>query len=447
MTEISIDQVRRTLHVGNDGLVRLDRRVYSDPALFELELTHIWEKVWIFLAHESQLRAPGDFMTTHIGRQPIIVNRNKAGQVGAFINACTHRGATLCMTRKGNAKAFSCPYHAWTFSADGELLGPKDEKTGGYPPSFDKKGLGLKRVPRVETYRGFVFGCLDPDVEPLTDFLGEARIFIDLFVDQGPQGVEVLKGVSTYTFRGNWKLQVENGIDGYHPTTVHWNFADTQRRRARSNADGAKPRTVDLVPTAPTGNAGYFDFGNGHGVMWGSFPNPEERCNYPQRAEIAARIGETRADWAVGKLRNLLLYPSVFVMDNRGSQLRVVRPVNVDLTEVTTYLVAPVGEPAELKRRRLRQYEDFFNPSGMATPDDLAVFMAVQEGVNGRLLSHSDLSRGARNQVAGANGHARALGIAPVSSGEACADEGIYIGQYKRWIDLMSRGLERTSHA
>jgi benzoate/toluate 1,2-dioxygenase alpha subunit len=154
-----------------------------------------------------------------------------------------------------------------------------------------------------------------------------------------------------------------------------------------------------------------------------------------------------RAEWALGKLRNLLLYPSLFVMDNRGSQLRVVRPLAVDMTEITTYLVAPVGEPNDLKRRRLRQYEDFFNPSGMATPDDLAEFLAVQEGMNGRLLRHSDLSRGAGNQVVGANKHARDLGISPVSSGEACADEGIYIGQYKRWMDLMTKGLERATHA
>jgi benzoate/toluate 1,2-dioxygenase alpha subunit len=179
--------------------------------------------------------------------------------------------------------------------------------------------------------------------------------------------------------------------------------------------------------------------------MWGNFPNPQERCNFSQRPEIAARIGEMRANWALGKLRNLLLYPNLFVMDNRGSQLRVVRPVSVDLTEVTAYVVAPVGEPAEVKRRRLRQYEDFFNPSGMATPDDLAEFDAVQEGMNGRLLRDSDFSRGARHQGAGPNAHARELGISPVSSGEASADEGIYIGQYAQWVDLMTAG--QPAHA
>jgi benzoate/toluate 1,2-dioxygenase alpha subunit len=441
------DRIRKALVVSSDGLARLDREIYTDPAIFELEMKFIWEKVWVFLAHDSQIRSPGDFVTAHIGRQPIIVNRNKRGEVGAFINACTHRGATLCRTSKGNAKLFSCPYHGWTFSADGALLAPKDEDTGGYPPSFDKKALGLKRVPRLESYRGFIFGCLDTDVVSLADYLGEARFFIDLLVDQSSQGVEFLRGTATYTFPGNWKLQTENGVDGYHPTTVHMNFADTQRNRATSNANGAKPKTLELVPTAPTGKAGYFDLANGHGVMWGSFPNPEERCNYAQRAEIAARIGDVRANWALGKLRNLLIYPSVFVMDNRGSQVRVVRPVSVDMTEIVTYAVAPVGEPAEIKRKRLRQYEDFFNPSGMATPDDLAEFAAVQDGLNGRLLRHSDLSRGARNQVPGANQHARDLGLSPVSSGEACADEGIFIGQYGNWVRLMSRGLDESKNA
>lgn len=446
MSVFTAQDFRNMLRVDPDGLSRLDRRIYTDPDIFELEMRLIWERSWIFLAHESQLREPGDFMTTHIGRTPILVVRNQQGRVGAFVNVCTHRGATLKRVEKGHARAFSCSYHAWVFNLDGDLVAPKDESTGGYPPSFDKSQLGLARVSQLASYRGFYFGTLDPAAVPLDEYLGDARVFIDLLVDQGPDGIEILKGRSVYTFDGNWKLQAENGIDGYHPTTVHKNFADTQRQRARANAGGATAKTLELIPTAPTGNAGYFDFGRGHGVMWGTFPNPEERCNYPQRPEIESRIGKVRADWALGKLRNLLLYPSVFLMDNRGSQIRVVRPLAVDKTEITTYAVAPVGEPAEIKRKRLRQYEDFFNPAGMATPDDLAEFVAVQQGLGGWGCGHSDLSRGARNQVQGANGHARDLGIAPVSSGEACADEGIFIGQYRQWVELMSRGWESTSH-
>lgn len=438
MNAIPTSELRELLREADDGICRLDRRVYTDPAIFELEMSLIWEKTWVFLAHESQIRNRGDFIQAHIGRHPILVTRDREGQVNALVNSCTHRGAKVSRLSKGNTRAFSCPYHGWVFASSGELIGIKEEAEGGYPASFDKSRLGLRPVPRFESYRGFYFGCFDEHIEPLADYLGDARTFIDLLVDQGPNGIEVLKGAATYSFRGNWKLQAENGIDGYHPTTVHKNFADTQRQRLRANAGSGAPKTLELIPTGPTGNAGYFDFGNGHGVMWGTFPNPQERCNYPARPEVEQRIGTVRADWSLGKLRNLFLYPSVFLMDNRGSQIRVIRPIAVDQTEVVTYAIAPVGESPELKRKRLRQYEDFFNPSGMATPDDLAEFEATQEGMGGGAGTYSDLSRGARNQVRGANRHARDLGIEPCSSGEACADEGILIGQYRNWVRLMT---------
>jgi len=440
-----ISDLRNMLRETGDGTVRLDRRVYTDPAIFELEMTHIWEKTWVFLVHESQIRNRGDFVEAYIGRHPILVTRDRDGKVNALVNSCTHRGAKVSRLSKGNARAFSCPYHGWVFSNNGDLVGIKQEAEGGYPPSFDKSQLGLRRVPRFESYRGFWFGSLEAGIEPLADYLGEARTFIDLLDEQGPNGVEVIKGVTTYSYRGNWKLQAENGIDGYHPSTVHKNFADTQRQRAVANANGSVPRTLELIPTGPTGNAGYFDFGKGHGVMWGTFPNPEERCNHSIYPEMEQRVGATRASWSLGKLRNLFLYPSMFVMDNRGSQIRVIRPIAVDETEVTTYALAPVGESPELKRKRLRQYEDFFNPSGMATPDDLAEFEAVQQGMGPGAGAHSDMSRGARNQVQGANQHASDLGISPVSSGEACADEGILIGQYRNWVRLMTAG--ENSHA
>lgn len=440
-------ELRGMLREDGDGLCRLDRRIYTDPGIFEMEMTRIWERTWIYLAHESQIPDPGDFITTHAGRHPLIVNRDRDGQINAMVNSCTHRGAQVCRVSKGNARVFSCPYHGWAFAQDGGLIAAKEEAEGGYPASFDKSALGLQHMPRLEVYRGFVFGCFDAGVEPLQDYLGEARTIIDLLVDQGPHGIEVLKGSTSYTFNGNWKLQAENGIDGYHPTTVHKNFAATQRHRAVANAHGGTPKTLELIPTGPTGNAGYFDFDHGHGLMWGTFPNPEERCNAAQRPEVEARIGKLRAEWSLGKLRNLFIYPSMFLMDNRGSQIRMVRPIAVDRTEVTTYAIAPVGEPAELKRRRLRQYEDFFNASGMATPDDLAEFESVQAGFAGRTLRFSDLSRGARNQVQGANEHARQLGISPASSGEACADEGILIGQYRNWVRLMSATQEEHGHA
>ncbi len=443
MSKITLEEMRDFLHVGNDGLCRLDRRAYTDADVFELEIKHIWEKVWVFVAHECQIPNKNDYVTSYIGRQPIIVNRNRDGVIGAFINACSHRGATVCRLKKGNAKLFACPYHGWTFNSSGDLLAPKDEATGAYPPSFEKKDLGLKRVAKLGNYRGLIFASLNPEAESLEQYLGESTKFIDLLIDQGTNGIELVKGVSSYTYNGNWKLQIENGVDGYHASTVHWNFVTTQRNRAQSAAKGEKTSTVSLIPTAP-GAAGYFDFGRGHSVIWGKTPDPELRHNYADREEIIQRMGEVRAEWALGKLRNLLIYPNVFLMDNRGSQLRVVRPISVDKTEVTAYEIAPVGERPEVKKRRLRQYEDFFNASGMATPDDLAEFNNVQKGNLGSAARFSDFSRGASHQVPGADRYANEIGVKPDSSGVSMADEGIYVGQYKNWLRMMVAGMEEN---
>ena len=113
----------------------------------------------------------------------------------------------------------------------------KDADGAGYPEQFHKQGShDLKKVARFEAYRGFLFGSLNPDVKPLVEHLGEAKKIIDMMVDQAPDGLEVLRGSSSYIYDGNWKLQAENGADGYHVSSVHWNYiATTSRRKAESD--------------------------------------------------------------------------------------------------------------------------------------------------------------------------------------------------------------------
>ena len=150
--------------------------------------------------------------------------------LNAFINACSHRGAMLCRHKRANKTSYTCPFHGWTFSNTGKLLAVKDPRGAGYPEAFNKNGShDLTKVARFESYRGFLFGSLNPDVLPLTEHLGEAAKIIDLIVDQSPDGLEVLRGSSTYVYDGNWKLQTENGADGYHVSAVHWNYAATTK--------------------------------------------------------------------------------------------------------------------------------------------------------------------------------------------------------------------------
>jgi benzoate/toluate 1,2-dioxygenase alpha subunit len=163
-----------------------------------------------------------------MGQQPVFIARNRDGELNAFINACSHRGAMLCRFKRGNRAIYTCPFHGWTFTNSGKLLKVKNPDGAGYPDCFNNDGShDLTKIARFEAYRGFLFGSLNPDVPPLAAHLGEATKIIDLMVDQSPQGLEVLRGSSTYVYDGNWKLQTENGADGYHVTTVHWNYVAT----------------------------------------------------------------------------------------------------------------------------------------------------------------------------------------------------------------------------
>ncbi len=419
-----------------DGLRAVDRRIFVDPDLFELEQSQIWEKVWVYVAHESQLPKPKDYLTGWIGRAPIVVNRDKTGKLNAFVNICSHRGATLCRTSKGSASNFVCSFHGWAYDAQGNLLAAMNEEGAGYPEGFDKSKRGLTRV-RLESYRGFLFATLNREAEPLEDYLAESKTFIDIVVEQAPAGIEVLKGRSVYTFEGNWKLQAENGVDGYHVDSVHANYVQMIKNRAKINAEG-KALKVMAVGDFTRNRGGYYDLGNGHTVIWTDLTNPQDRPIYARREELEARIGKEKAHWAVGRSRNLLLYPNMFLMDQMGTQIRMFRPLSVDKTEVTIYCFAPVGEAPAERAKRIRQYEDFFNASGMATPDDLSEFNETQKGCRSHsIVRWSDMSRGAAHEIPGPDDLAVELGIAPGSSGAKVSDEGIFIAQHQRWAELM----------
>lgn len=427
------------------GDYRLHRSAFTDPELFELEMQHIFEGNWIYLAHESQIPNNNDYYTTHIGRQPVFIARNKSGELNAFINACSHRGAQLCRHKRGNKATYTCPFHGWTFNNNGKLLKVKDPEGAGYPDCFNKEGShDLKKVARFASYRGFLFGSVNPVVAPLEAFLGEAGKIIDMIVDQSTDGLEVLRGASTYTFNGNWKLQAENGADGYHVSAVHWNYAATTNRRKEPQAQPGREDKIRAMDAGSWGKqgGGFYAFENGHMLLWTQWGNPQDRPNYPRQAEYAEKFGASTARWMIERSRNLCLYPNVYLMDQFGSQIRVLRPISVDKTEVTIYCIAPKGESDEARARRIRQYEDFFNVSGMATPDDLEEFRACQAGYAGAAMPWNDMCRGATQWIHGPDEAAREIGLAPVMSGVRTEDEGLYTVQHRYWLDVMQKAVK-----
>ncbi len=426
----------------DQGLHRIKRSAFTDPELFELEMKHVFEGNWIYLAHESQIPNNNDYYTTHIGRQPVMITRNRAGELNCFINACAHRGAQLARFKTGNKGTFTCPFHGWTFNNSGKLLKIKDPDHTGYPETFNQHGShDLTRIARFESYRGFLFGSLNADVKPLTEHLGEARKIIDMIVDQSPEGLEVLRGASTYWYEGNWKVQAENGADGYHVTAVHWNYAATQAARKEREAGNDQIKAMSAGGWAKKGGGSY-SFEHGHLLLWTRWDNPEDRPLYPVREQLAERVGENTAEWMINNSRNLCLYPNVYLMDQFSSQIRVLRPISVDKTEVTIYCIAPKGESAEARARRIRQYEDFFNATGMATPDDLEEFRSCQQGYQGRAAQWNDMSRGAEHWVRGPDAEADKIGLKPMLSGVKTEDEGLYVAQHTYWAEQMRQAID-----
>ena len=434
------DKINNALIVDREKhIYRCHRSIFTDPQLFDFEMKHVFEGNWLFLAHESQIAQPGDYYTLTLGRQPVIITRDKKNELHALINSCAHRGAMLCRRKTGNKSSFTCPFHGWTFSNNGKLLKAKDESTGGYPETFKHEGShDLKKLPRFQSYRGFLFGSLNADVQPLEAYLGETCKIIDLIVDQAPEGLEVLNGSSSYVYEGNWKLGAENGADGYHVSVVHWNYASTMSRR---NYEAEGTHAVDANGWSKSVGGGY-GFDNGHMLLWTRVLNPEVRPVYEHRERLQAEFGESRAGQMVNETRNLCLYPNVYLMDQFSTQIRVIRPIAVDKTEVTIWCFAPKGESDQARALRIRQYEDFFNVSGMGTPDDLEEFSACQRGYLGENLAWSDLSRGALHWVDGPDEHARQAGLRPLLSGVKLEDEALYIAHHHHWQNVMLAALE-----
>jgi len=425
------------------GLFRVHHKVFSDPELFELEQRYIFERTWQFLALESEIARPNDFVTGWIGRTPVLVTRDAQGEVRAFANVCRHKGSVLCRSERGNAKYHVCAYHGWAYDAGGRNVHIKDVKDACFTGAFDAENHDLLPIARVEGYKGLVFGSLSPAVPPLEEILGELRFFIDLAMEQSPQGMEFVPGRAAYTFAANWKFQMDNGVDFYHLTSTHKSFIAVQERRSTGKEGHQEARQFDWSKRLSQ-EAGTFQFRHGHTVGWLNQAEVEKRPIYPRIAEIRERVGDLRADWML-KLRNLVVFPNLQIADSTSLILRTFRPLAVDRTEMRVRCLAPIGEPPEHRAWRLRQFEDFFNASGFATPDDTVTYEDCQVGYAAQPLQWlQGYARGMAKVEPGASPLARSLGIEPVSSlqgGFRVQNEAIFHPMYREWARLIERGL------
>ncbi|MFC3711230.1 aromatic ring-hydroxylating dioxygenase subunit alpha [Sphingoaurantiacus capsulatus] len=378
------------------GRFRVNRDAFLSEEVLALEQERIFDRCWLYLAHESEVAAARSFLTRDVAGKPILLTRDKDGELRAFHNVCTHRGALVCRERSGTAPAFTCPYHAWTFSLSGKLNGMPGRE-GLAADANDDGSLNLRPVARLEVFRGFIFICFDTEVEPLLDYLKESADYLAYVADQGPNGMEIVAGAQEYAINANWKLLLENSIDGYHGMPTHSTYFEYLRSR-----DGAPAKQVKV------GNVGWVkNLGNGHAVgesigevPWGrpyarwvpGFGEASRGEIDTLQAEIMERLGPERGAVVATGDRNLAVFPNLVVNDIMAITVRTFYPAGPDRMVVTSWALAPIGESEESRARRLRNYVEFLGPAGFATPDDIEMLEAAQKGyVSG---GWNDVSRG-----------------------------------------------------
>jgi phenylpropionate dioxygenase-like ring-hydroxylating dioxygenase large terminal subunit len=391
-----------------DGLVepeRVHRRVYVDPDVFELEMDRVFGRTWIYVGHESQVREPGDYCTTQVGRQPVVMTRHTDGQVYVLENRCPHKGALVCPERSGHADRFMCMYHGWRFNNDGSLRSVP-VRSGYDGSSFDPNNPenGMKRLPRVENYRGFVFASLAADGPDLKTWAGEGIRSFDSLVDRAPDdAVEVIGDCYRTVQHSNWKIFVDNMSDGMHTSFVHHQTAraakSTLERFKIEHAGGLQ--VAALLAGAPDQMAKIemTAHPNGHFDMGAFAPDPTGPDGEEYKAALIERRGKEGAEAILRRnYHNALLFPTVILQPSL-QQLRVIRPLSADRTLLEIWVFRHKGAPESFTRRAVTAANTGNSPSNIVAADDFEAYYRCHAGLVGPESEWVLLSREANRDV------------------------------------------------
>ncbi|AVT82237.1 hypothetical protein RPYSC3_33770 [Rhodopseudomonas palustris] len=378
------------LHSPWENLIRpgmVHGSLYADEVIFKEELEKIWFKTWVYVGHESEVPNTNDFVTKSIGPMPVLMVRNQHGEINLLLNRCPHRGNAVCVQDKGNRKSFTCPYHSWTFANDGRLM------NYAFPEGYagtDKSGLGLAKVPRVASYRGFVFASMAQDGPSLEEHLGGARRTIDQACENSPTGeLDLSAGFLRHRARANWKFILENECDGYHPAFVHssiFSVADSAIGSLYGNDAVAVTRAL----------------GNGHTEV---DPRPEfRRRDQPMSwfgttadklpeytAQMQSAYGDERArQIMIDGMPHVMIFPNLFIAE---IQIFVIQPVSA-VESIQHVTAIQFKDSPEINRRLRQQTMGSVGPAGFLLADDTEMYERNQRGLEIRAPEYLYLKRG-----------------------------------------------------
>jgi phenylpropionate dioxygenase-like ring-hydroxylating dioxygenase large terminal subunit len=432
------------------ALVREDtvhRDVYVSPEIFALEMEQLWRRTWIYVGHDSQIPAAGDYYTTDIARQPVIMLRDTEGAVRVLMNRCAHKGAKLVSATHGNCAAglLRCPYHGWTYRLDGSVrtipvrAGYADTALEDAPAA-----AGIVPVRHVVNYRGFVFARLGAEGPDFHEYFGDALTSIDNMVDRSPEGrLEVAGGVLRYMHDCNWKMFVENLNDTMHPMVAHESAAGTAKKLWAGKPE-SEPKPMAIEQFLPFVNGyDFFDqmgvriYENGHSYTGVNFSIHSKYAAIGDYESLMERAyGAERARAILGEVRhNTVYYPSLTI---KGAiqAIRVARPIAADRTLLESWTFRLAGAPERLLQRTVMYTRLINAPTSVVGHDDRHCYRAIQEGLatdgNEWVSLHRNHSSNERDHIAGDYN-----GLSEVSMR----------GQFRAWAKFMTTGMREGTTA
>lgn len=376
---------------------------YIDQEVFELEMAHLFANTWVYVGHASQVPQVGDFYSTTVGDQPVVMVRHTDQSIRVLYNRCPHKGVQVAPEGCGNTgKFFRCPYHAWSFRTDGKLLSIPLKK------GYDNTGLdqceasaGMVPVGAVRAYREFVFCRLNPEGIEFDAFFGDSLSTLDNMVDRSPEGrLEVAGGVMRYLHQCNWKMLVDNQTDTCHPMVAHESSAGTAVKVWNDAPPGTpKPMAVELFapfmsPYEFFEKMGIRVWDNGHGHTGVSDSIHADYSAVPGYGEqMVAAYGEERARAILGDVRhNTVYFPNIMVKGPIQT-LRLFKPISASQTLVESWTFRLVGAPDLLLERTL-MYNRLINaPTSVVGHDDLEMYERAQAGLHSRGSQWVNLAR------------------------------------------------------
>jgi nitrite reductase/ring-hydroxylating ferredoxin subunit len=356
----------------------LDKRIFVDPRIYELEQQRIFARAWHFMCHDSQIPEAGDFFVSYIGADSVIVVRDEQGAVQVMMNVCTHRGNVLTRAEMGNTRSFQCTYHGWNFGLDGRLAAVPGTDPF-YRCKLERERWGLHKAAKIESYKGFHFATLDPEAPALHDYLGEVgRIGIDQMTAHGD--LVAVDGVQKNVIDCNWKIAVDNLYDWYHVNVTH---------RSAMRVGFVVPSVMQpLQQMVMLGEYGHAISGPGiseeqQQVIDGLDDAERTRLDTlspAERAQLAPRITERRpirharmkevmGPVGVRAMGHPNIFPNLWI-STRGLQLSLRIPRGPLKTEVWWFSFVPRSFSEAQRRMALKFMTHSFGPAGLFEQDD-----------------------------------------------------------------------------